>query len=281
MTGWTQAYSDTFPGAVDLQARSTTASLPAPIRIPSPRRVPAARSPRRSRGSAASTRRSRWRLPDRRRQRGAADGKQHRYGKPDHHACFVHAAGSRVRRRRSHRDRGRRLEPGVRSALNLTRDLALSLHYQLRAATGTYSISNWALSGGTPNNYGIMFALRPAGPASPLTINVPAGTVANDVMIASITMRPCSNTSGAACTTTVTAPGGWTQVGTTIDQTTGAGAGRYGHRLAIYRRVATGAEPASYPGRSAARRCTPGRPGRFLRSPAWTPPIRSSRMPAR
>ena len=66
-------------------------------------------------------------------------------------------------------------------------------------------------------------------------------------MIASITMRPCSNTSGAACTTTIkTAPGGWTQVGTTIDQTTGAGTGGYGHRLAIYRRVATGAEPASY-----------------------------------
>lgn len=132
------------------------------------------------------------------------------------------------------------------SGLNVTRDLGLSLHYQLQAAAGTYSISNWALSGGTPNNYGIMFALRPAGPVSPLTVNVPAGTVANDVMIASIAMRPCSNTSGAACTTTITAPAGWTQVGTTIDQTTGAGTGGYGHRLAIYRRVATGAEPASY-----------------------------------
>jgi hypothetical protein len=132
------------------------------------------------------------------------------------------------------------------SALNLTRDLGLSLNYQVQAATGTYSITNWATSGGTPNNYGVIFALRPASPPSPLTINVPAGTVANDVMIASITMRPCSNTSGGACTTTFTAPAGWTQVGTTIDQTTGAGTGGYGHRLAMYRRVATGAEPASY-----------------------------------
>ena len=132
------------------------------------------------------------------------------------------------------------------SALNVTRDLGLSLHYQLQAATGTYSIANWNLSGGTPNNYGVMFALRPAGPASPLTINVPAGTVANDVMIASITVRPCSNTSGAACTTTTTAPAGWTQVGTTIDQTTGAGTGGFGHRLFVYQRAASGAEPASY-----------------------------------
>src|SRR5262245_12201185 len=132
------------------------------------------------------------------------------------------------------------------SGLNLTRDLGLSLHYQVQAATGTYSIANWNLSGGTANTYGIMFALRPATPASPLTINVPASTVANDVMIASITMRPCSNTSGGACTTTINAPAGWTQVGTTIDQTTGAGTGGYGHRLAVYRRLASGSEPASY-----------------------------------
>ena len=93
---------------------------------------------------------------------------------------------------------------------------------------------------------GALLALRPAGAGSPLTINVPAGTVANDVMIASITMRPCSNSSGGACTTTINEPSGWTQVGTTIDQTTGAGTGGFGHRLAMYRRIASGAEPASY-----------------------------------
>lgn len=131
------------------------------------------------------------------------------------------------------------------SALNLTRDLGLSLHYRLEATTGTFSVSNWN-HGGSVDNYGIMFALRPAGPASPLTINVPAGTATNDVMIASITVRPCSNTSGGACTTAITAPVGWTQVGMTIDQPSGAGTGGFGHRLAIYSRVAAGAEPASY-----------------------------------
>ena len=132
------------------------------------------------------------------------------------------------------------------SAVNVTRDLGLSLHYRVEPTVGTFSALNWAHSGSSANNYGIIFALRPASPASPLTINVPAGTVANDVMIASITMRPCSNASGGACTTTINEPAGWTQVGTTIDQTTGAGTGGFGHRLAVYRRVAGGAEPASY-----------------------------------
>ena len=81
-------------------------------------------------------------------------------------------------------------------------------------------------------------ALRP--PASVLTINVPAGTLANDVMIASITYRPCSNVSGAACTTTITPPAGWTQVNSVTDQTTGGGTGGFGNRLFVYQRVATG-----------------------------------------
>jgi MSHA biogenesis protein MshQ len=90
-------------------------------------------------------------------------------------------------------------------------------------------------------------ALRPLD--SVLTIPVPAGTVANDVMIASITYRPCSNVSGAACTTTITPPapaGTWTLVNTVTDQTTGGGTGGFGNRLFVYRRVATVAEPASY-----------------------------------
>ncbi len=65
-------------------------------------------------------------------------------------------------------------------------------------------------------------------------------------MIASITYRPCSNTSGGACTTTLTPPAGWAQVNTVTDQTTGGGTGGYGNRLFVYQRVATGAEPASY-----------------------------------
>jgi len=51
------------------------------------------------------------------------------------------------------------------SALGLNRDVGLSLHYQLQAAAGAASVSNWDFSGAaTEPNYGIMFALRP-GPA--------------------------------------------------------------------------------------------------------------------
>jgi len=90
----------------------------------------------------------------------------------------------------------------------------------------------------------LTIALSP--PDSVLTINVPAGTLANDVMIASVSFRPCSNVSAAACTTTITSPAGWTQVNTVSDQTTGGGTGGFGNRLFVYQHVATGAEPASY-----------------------------------
>ncbi|MDH5534797.1 MAG: hypothetical protein OEZ08_04380, partial [Betaproteobacteria bacterium] len=130
--------------------------------------------------------------------------------------------------------------------LNVSRDLSLSVHYQPQASAGSISVSNWDLSGvGTDENYGIIFALRPATAGSGLTINVPAGTVANDVMIASVGVRPCSNTNGGACTVTVTPPAGWTAVNS-IDQPTGGGTGGFGNRLFVYQRVASGAEPANY-----------------------------------
>lgn len=78
-------------------------------------------------------------------------------------------------------------------------------------------------------------------PNAALTINVPAGTVNDDVMIATIAWRQCSTVSGAACTSTVTPPAGWTVVDS-IDQTTG---GAFGERHVVYRRVAA-SEPASY-----------------------------------
>lgn len=65
-----------------------------------------------------------------------------------------------------------------------------------------------------------------------LTINVPAGTVADDVMIATIDFR--SNTA------VVTPPAGWTQVRRTNNANTSA------HSLVTYSRVATAGEPASY-----------------------------------
>ena len=128
------------------------------------------------------------------------------------------------------------------SLLNLNRDLGVSLHYLLQVTAGPASISNWDLSGGgNDENFGVIFALRPAG----LRVAVPAGTLANDVMIASIGARPCSGVSGGACTTTITPPAGWTPVNS-FDQTTGAGTGGFGNVLYIYRRVASGAEPADY-----------------------------------
>ncbi|HZP48857.1 MAG TPA: C25 family cysteine peptidase [Vicinamibacterales bacterium] len=84
------------------------------------------------------------------------------------------------------------------------------------------------------NASGVVFrAAASAGAASGnVTINVPAGTQANDVMLAAIGIN--------ANTPTVTAPGGWTLVRQTNNTNNTANA------LAIYRRVATTAEPASY-----------------------------------
>ncbi|HTT10654.1 MAG TPA: hypothetical protein VMG60_07180 [Burkholderiaceae bacterium] len=78
-----------------------------------------------------------------------------------------------------------------------------------------------------------------------LTINVPTGTTVNDVMIASVTFRPCSSNDGNNCTKTITPPTGWTLVDS-IDQKSGGGTGGYGVRLFVYQRVVTGTEPASY-----------------------------------
>jgi hypothetical protein len=115
------------------------------------------------------------------------------------------------------------------SALNLTRDLSLSLHYQQQAAAGAASVSNWDLSGtGSDENYGIVIALRPAG----LILNVPPATMAADVMIASIAARPDS--------AGILAPAGWILVRETAQP------GGTPSRLATYYRVATAPEPASY-----------------------------------
>lgn len=123
------------------------------------------------------------------------------------------------------------------------RDAGMSLNYRLDGTTGTKGpFTGMDLQGGGKDpNHGLLFVVRPR----PLTINVPAGTAANDVMIASITVRACSATSGAACTVTPAAPAGWTLVDT-VDQTTGAGTDGFGNRLFVYSRVATAAEPASY-----------------------------------
>lgn len=68
--------------------------------------------------------------------------------------------------------------------------------------------------------------------ASPLTIPKPTGTVAADVMIASVTVNPS--------TVTITPPGGWALINEVVQGTATSS------RLATYYRVAGTGEPASY-----------------------------------
>ena len=113
----------------------------------------------------------------------------------------------------------------------------------LAQVTTATSGARTASSGQAVDNIAHLLALRAAGAA--LTINVPAGTTAGDVMIASITMRSCSATNNGACTTSVTAPAGWSLV-RQMQTRTGGGTDGYGSQLWVYQRVVTGAEPLSY-----------------------------------
>ncbi|MDH5235184.1 MAG: hypothetical protein OEW77_09485, partial [Gemmatimonadota bacterium] len=113
-------------------------------------------------------------------------------------------------------------------------DASIALFTSPQTATGTFGPYTMNKNRGSDPNHGVLFALRSVG----LRIPVPAGTALNDVMIATIAARPCSATSGAACTTSVTAPAGWTLVNST-SQTGGGGTGGFGNVLVTYRRVAT------------------------------------------
>ena len=74
---------------------------------------------------------------------------------------------------------------------DLANEFSISLHYQVQPDAGAASISNWRFSDDNEeDNFGVIFALRPV--PSDLSINVPAGTIANDVMIAGITAQPCT-----------------------------------------------------------------------------------------
>jgi len=77
--------------------------------------------------------------------------------------------------------------------------------------------------------------IKPASttpPTGSITIPVPTGTLQNDVMIASIGVRPSS--------TSITAPSGWTLVRRTNNGSSNS------NSLAVYRRVAGSSEPGSY-----------------------------------
>ncbi|MGQ0510091.1 MAG: DUF6701 domain-containing protein [Betaproteobacteria bacterium] len=92
-------------------------------------------------------------------------------------------------------------------------------------STGTSTASSAPTS---IRNAWLTIALR-APAVTTLAVNVPAGTVEEDVMLASIAVAP----SGA----TVTAPAGWTELHNTAGTS---------NRLVTYQRVAGATEPASY-----------------------------------
>jgi hypothetical protein len=113
--------------------------------------------------------------------------------------------------------------------------------YESDATAG--ATGNRVSTGPGGDNIGHLIVLRPS--FGSLTIAKPTGTTTDDVMIASVAYAPCSSVSGAACTTTIAPPAGWTLI-RTVDTPTGSGPDGYGSRLFIYRRVATTSEPLSY-----------------------------------
>lgn len=119
----------------------------------------------------------------------------------------------------------------IETALNVNRDLALNLHYQLQTTAGAKSVSGWSI-GQTDENFGIIFSLRPAPTSSyPLTIATPAGLAAGDLLLASVAATPSS--------VTLTPPPGWTLLRRVVQGSATSSS------LSTYYRVADGSEPAS------------------------------------
>ena len=106
-------------------------------------------------------------------------------------------------------------------------------NYLLQAAAGATGTKTATAAGGAPESDAgatHILALRPVAPT--LSIGLPAGTVANDVMIAAVGVRPSS--------ATVTPPAGWTLVRRVDNNTLQT------NSVAVYRKVAGASEPASY-----------------------------------
>ncbi|NOT12918.1 MAG: hypothetical protein HOP23_13975 [Methylococcaceae bacterium] len=112
--------------------------------------------------------------------------------------------------------------------------LAISLHYASKATAGTVEpivgTVSYASSSAAAVSNGALLALRPQ--SSKITVNVPTGTTSGDVMIASVAVTPAA--------VTINTPTGWTLI-RTIQNTSSTRS-----RLAVFRRVATASEPASY-----------------------------------
>lgn len=122
---------------------------------------------------------------------------------------------------------------GYDSVTTTGSDTSIALDFRLETTAGVKGPFTVSKTAGFDPNHGVLFALRPGW----LTINVPAGTQADDVMIASIVVRPANMM--------ITPPAGWTPV-RLINQPAGGGTGGFGQVQATYYRVATAAEPASY-----------------------------------
>lgn len=111
------------------------------------------------------------------------------------------------------------------SATTSGADASVGLYTGLQTAataTGPFAVTT-SLAG---ENYGALLAVHHG---STLSIPLPAGTVANDVMVAAITVAPQ--------TATITPPSGWTAITSTNGSKT---------RLLTYYKVATASEPALY-----------------------------------
>ena len=110
-------------------------------------------------------------------------------------------------------------------------DLALGVSDKAQAAAGAVTMNSWTqTANGNDAWAGITLALRPSTGA--LSIDKPTGTVANDIMVASIAVRPN--------TITATAPSGWNLVRRIDNSNPNA------NSLAVYYKVAGASEPGSY-----------------------------------
>ena len=119
-------------------------------------------------------------------------------------------------------------------------DATVALFHKLETTTGNKGAYSSTMSATDPST-GVFALVRPS---LGLTIPVPAGTVVGDVMIAAVTVRPCSN-AALPCTVTVGAHADWTLVNSQ-QQPAGGGTGGNGNQLFVYQRVFTGTEPTAY-----------------------------------
>jgi hypothetical protein len=117
-------------------------------------------------------------------------------------------------------------------------DGGTGLWYFPAAAAGAQASVSFVYSANDPS-HAMQFALRPAG----ITINVPTGTQAGDVMVATIATRPANTAAANVNAGNICAPAGWSLLRDTINNN-GGGTGGTGSRLQTYIRVATNADAA-------------------------------------